>query len=186
MIMPALIVVTGRPGAGKTTLAHTLARTIRCPAVCRDEFKEGLLNTYHLSPELSEHANGRVYDAFFHVIELMLRNDVTLVAEAAFQHKRWLPKLEPLQQIAHVRMIICTLEPMLARERVIQRALSEPERANFHGDLLVQVDREKTEDLIVNYDPPRLAVPTLTIDTSQGYQPQIDEIVRFALQPQAR
>ena len=38
---PFLIVVTGRPAAGKTTLAHTLAQAIRCPLISRDEIKEG-------------------------------------------------------------------------------------------------------------------------------------------------
>jgi len=40
-----LIVVTGRPGSGKTTLAHTLAKAIHCPLISRDEIKEGLVNT---------------------------------------------------------------------------------------------------------------------------------------------
>ena len=41
----SLTVVAGRPGSGKTTLAHALARAIRCPAVCRDEVKEGLVHS---------------------------------------------------------------------------------------------------------------------------------------------
>lgn len=45
MRQPALIVVAGPPGAGKTTLAHALARAVRCPTVCRDEIKEGLVCT---------------------------------------------------------------------------------------------------------------------------------------------
>lgn len=184
MNMPILVVVTGRPGAGKTTLAHTLARKIRCPALCRDEFKEGLVNSSHSRAAVDQDANRRVYDIFFQVIELMLRNDVMLVAEAAFQHKLWQPKLTALQQIAQIRIVLCTLNPTLAHERVIQRALVEPERANFHEDLQVQADREKIEELIVNYDPPHLSVPTLTVDTSRGYLPKIDEIVQFALQPQ--
>jgi cytidylate kinase len=39
---PALIVVSGPPGAGKTTLAHQLAQAVGCPAVCRDEIKGGI------------------------------------------------------------------------------------------------------------------------------------------------
>jgi cytidylate kinase len=39
---PAPIVVSGPPGSGKTTLAHEIARPAGCPAVCRDEIKEGM------------------------------------------------------------------------------------------------------------------------------------------------
>ncbi|MBI5301695.1 MAG: AAA family ATPase [Chloroflexi bacterium] len=41
MSRPFIIVVTGRPGSGKTTLAHELSKRIHCPVFCRDEFKEG-------------------------------------------------------------------------------------------------------------------------------------------------
>jgi DNA polymerase III delta prime subunit len=37
---PALVVVSGPPGSGKTTLAHKIARAAGCPAACRDEIKE--------------------------------------------------------------------------------------------------------------------------------------------------
>ena len=36
------VVVSGPPGAGKTTLAHVIAKEISCPAICRDEVKEGM------------------------------------------------------------------------------------------------------------------------------------------------
>jgi adenylate kinase family enzyme len=38
---PTLIIVSGPPGSGKTTLAHEIARAVGCPAICRDEIKEG-------------------------------------------------------------------------------------------------------------------------------------------------
>ena len=44
MATPTLVVVSDPPGAGKTLLAHELARAIPCPAVCRDEIKEGMVH----------------------------------------------------------------------------------------------------------------------------------------------
>ena len=43
--LPILVVVSGPAGTGKTTLAHRLAAAIGCPAICRDEIKEGMVLT---------------------------------------------------------------------------------------------------------------------------------------------
>jgi predicted kinase len=42
--LPTLVVVSGPPASGKTTLAHALAQAIPCPAVCRDEIKERMVH----------------------------------------------------------------------------------------------------------------------------------------------
>ena len=43
MGIPTLVVVTGPAGSGKTTLAHALSAAVGCPALCRDEIKEGMV-----------------------------------------------------------------------------------------------------------------------------------------------
>lgn len=173
--VPTLIVVTGRPASGKTTLAHTLARAIRCPALCRDELKEGLIHTYHGRATPDDHArlNRHVYDVFFRAIEMLLRDGITLVAEAAFQHRLWAPKLEALQEIAQLRLIVCSLEEGLAEARYIQRDLVDPERERYHS-----LPRNMTYKDTV-YEPPRLAIPTLSVDTADGYNPALEQIVAF-------
>ncbi len=181
MNVPRLIVVTGRPGAGKTTLAHTLARRIRCPALIRDELKEGFVITGHALPPHTN-VNGLVSDAFFQAMELVLRHGITVVAEAAFQHHVWQPNVERLHAIAHIRTVLCVVDPALARTRLIHRSERDPERARFHGDQAVLAAREDRAVPLPTYQPPQLAVPTLTVDTTDGYRPPLATIVAFAMQ----
>ena len=112
---PSLIVVTGRPGSGKTTLAHSLAREVRCPVICRDEVKEGLVNALGDIQDTPQDVQRQAYEVFFDVIELLLKHRVTLIAEAAFQHDRWAQKLGPVKQFAHIRMVLCTIDPCSRR-----------------------------------------------------------------------
>jgi predicted kinase len=163
-----LIVVAGRPGSGKTTLAHALARAIRCPAICRDEIKEGFVNT--IGETGGDEVGRKVYEAFFDTVKLLIERNVTLVAEAAFQHKLWAPKLEPLRAIARMRIVVCDIDPQLAETRHTARGQADPLREWFHPKRFAP-DGE--------FDPPRLEVPTLTVDTTDGYRPDLDRIVSF-------
>jgi predicted kinase len=173
MRKPALIVVTGRPGAGKTTLAHALARAVPCPAVCRDEIKEGLVWTAGDAGEPGGDLQRHATDAFFDVLALLLGRGVTVVAEAAFQDRVWAPRLEPLRALARVRVVLCEVAPELARARQVARGLGDPGRARFHPE-------GAGDRAAGSYEPPRLDVPTLRVDTSDGYQPTFDTIVEFA------
>ena len=177
---PSLIVVAGRPGSGKTSLAHSLARAVRCPAICRDEIKEGFVNTTGQVGEPGDAIAWHVYEAFFDTVKLLLGHRITVVAEAAFQHKAWAPKLEPLREIARIRIVLCAVDPELARWRHIQRGLADPARERFHHDRPVQAAREGRALPLDDYDPPHLDVPTLTVDTTDGYRPALEAIVSFA------
>ena len=166
---PRLIVVTGRPGAGKSTLAHPLARALGLPALCRDEFKQGLGIT-RVEPVLDEASARHANAAFFDAIRLLVGRGISHVAEAAFGDRVWRPELEPIVAAADVRIVLCHVDADLAQARHMARAEADPGRARFHDvGLLPEA-----------YAPPCLDVPTLGVDTTDGYRPDFDAIVAFA------
>lgn len=177
--IPRLTIVAGRPGAGKTTLARKLANDIRCPLISRDRIKEGIVNTTGDKGEPGGTLAWDVYETFFATIELLLRNHVTLVAEAAFQHKLWAPKLEPLREHARIRIVLCQLDAQLAYARAEQRRQSDKIQDRFHNPLL---DPSKQT---TNYAPPHLDLPILIVDTSNHYEPSYADILNFAMDASA-
>ncbi|HJV15533.1 MAG TPA: AAA family ATPase [Propionibacteriaceae bacterium] len=165
--------MTGPAGSGKTTLAHRLAAMIGCPALCRDEIKEGMVAaTPDFVPGPSDPLTVRSYGLFFATIRLFLEHGVTHVAEAAFQHANWVRGLEPLRPLAQLRIVRCHVEPAIARARAEQRRGEQHSRA-AHDDIEhFSVDRQ--------FEPIHIDVPTLDIDTTDGYRPDLDAIAAFA------
>jgi predicted kinase len=183
VISPILIVVSGPSGSGKTTLAHAIARALPCPAVCRDEIKEGLVHGVGSDKSLHNDAVAqRTFKTFFDVLRLFVSAGVTVVAEAAFQDKIWRPGLEPLSDIAELRLIHCIVAPALARERIIRRLAEQPASRAAHPDreLLERLDSGKLS--FESFEPISISAPSLRVDTTSGYVPDLEHIIGFVNQ----
>ncbi|TKK67749.1 hypothetical protein FC093_13445 [Ilyomonas limi] len=180
MKKPLLIVITGRPASGKTTLAHLLAREIKYPLLSRDEFKEGYINTAECCHnQLDKTVTRDIYETFFKAVDLLISANISLIIEAAFQHKLWEPKLSNYLGKAQVRIVVCELPPLLAKTRFINRALNDQDRERFHGDLSLNSANELVGVPIASYEAPILPVPILQVDTTDGYNPNLSKIVKF-------
>ena len=181
---PTLVVVSGPPGSGKTTLASKIANAVGCPAICRDEIKEGMVHaTPGFSPgaAVTDELSRRTLPAFFGVLELLLRSGVTTVAEAAFQDRLWRPGLEPLCGLARIRIVHCMVQADAAFQRSLQRGAENPlRRAHTDprpGDADDFIRRHHTFDRIT------LDAPGIEVDTTDGYRPALGQVVAFINDP---
>lgn len=175
LLCPTLVVVTGLPGSGKTTLAHGLARTIGCPAICRDEIKEGMVHAHGpgFTAAVGDPLTLRTYPLFFDVVRLLLDGGVTVVAEAAWHHQHWERGLSPLAMSADLRVIRCHTSPEERLRRREQRLEKVATRA-AHNDR----GSHSTEKPVA-WEAIHIDAPTLDVDTSDGYVPELDRIVAF-------
>ncbi len=181
--LPTLVVVSGPAGAGKTTLAHLLARAVGCPAICRDEIKEGMAHSSPgFAPAPGDELTIRTLPVFFDVVELLLRAGVTTIADAAFQDHVWRPRLEPFRGLAHLRIVHCVAPHEVAFRRILQRsqdtlvrrAHADPGPGHDLADFAQQRDA---------FDRVSAEAPWMEVDTTDGYQPGLNEIVRFVNSP---
>jgi predicted kinase len=165
-------------GVGKTTVAHKLAEAVGCPAICRDEIKEGMVHTapgFVAGP--GDELTMRTLPVFFDVLTLLLGAGVTTVAEAAFQDRVWRPRLEPLRSLARLRIVHCVVDADVAFQRSLRRRAQSPLR-RVHAD---PGPGEAAERALRHNAFDRVAIdaPWIEVDTTDGYQPGLAEIARF-------
>jgi predicted kinase len=179
--IPTLTVISGPPGAGKTTLAHALAERLGCPAICRDEIKEGMVLAAgpDFGPEDHDPLNWRTLEAFFAVLETLIRAEVSMVAEAAYQDRLWRPGLGPLLPWAKLLIIRCHVSVELARTRQQDRLANDPRRT-AHADAahLAILGNAPPGD---GFDWPSLDVPALDLSTASDLATAVDTAAEFAL-----
>lgn len=158
---PTLLVVSGLPAAGKTTLAAPLARALGWPLVTKDEYK-GLL--YAHLPELAQAQSGPLSFALtYHVAGVILAAGGSAVLETHFYRGLSEPKILALAGAsgAQLRQLFCEapLDTLRARHAARVAAGDRPgiDLPFDHADLPPHA----------GWAPLDLGAPTLRLDTTQ-------------------
>jgi predicted kinase len=117
--LPRLVIVTGPPGAGKTTIAGELRARLGLPLIAKDTLKEHVGGVLGIDDRTRSHALGAtVFELMAVVVKELLAQGVSVIAEGNFTERS--PLLHGLPR-AEIVQVYVTAEPETLRERMLTR-----------------------------------------------------------------
>jgi predicted kinase len=169
----SLVIVGGAPATGKTTLAHELGRSLELPVITKDDIKEALAAPFETGDrDWSRQLGVAAYGMLFTVAERLLAGGQGLILESNFRCDISDRPLRALAALAPTVVIVCRTPD--ARQRFAERAARG--RHRVHVDAAV-LDGWTGDDSEFQID---IGAPRLVVDTTDGYVPELGQIVAFA------
>ena len=166
---PLLIVVTGPPASGKTTLSRRLAADLRLPLVQRDSFKEILFDTLGWHDRAwSQRLGGASYELLYYALDLLLQTGQPCIVESNFTRAAASHKLTMLLERHNYTaiQILCFAAPNVLIERFTARHAAG-ERHPGHVD--ASALPEFTSQIQQRWQPLDVAGPLIELDTSTTF-----------------
>jgi predicted kinase len=169
MSVPILIIVTGAPCTGKTTIAQQLAGKFHLPFVHKDGIKERLFDRlgWKDDPHWSKLLSLASYDLLYYFIEAQLKAGRSLIAEANFKADIDTQQILDLQAKFTFTpfQIFCYTDPEILIRRFVERGDSA-ERHPGHIDQTMAADIRAS--LLKNeYRPLEVGGQIFEIDTTE-------------------
>ena len=146
---PLLIVVTGAPASGKSTIARELAKRLGVPLLAKDAFKETLYETIGSGEEVEDTSEHAGLALLYRLAAMQLEAGVSVLTESNFDTRTDLGPLRRLQREHRARLV--QVHCHRAKEKLLDRfveRLEEGKRHPGHGDEpedVLEVE-EKLED----------------------------------------
>jgi predicted kinase len=179
MKRPSLILVSGAPATGKTTIANLLFMRLRIPIISKDVIKESLFETMgHSDREWSKKLGFSSIVLMFELVEGQLAAGNSVIAETNFYPDMDGPRVEALRANADFTTIEvhCTADP----DVVITRYRDRQDAGEQHpGHRLDDAELRKLRQALLDniYHPMGLDGELLTIDTTDLSQVDLDAVV---------
>lgn len=146
------------------------------PLVAKDDIKESLADVVGAGDcAWSRQLGAATYAVMRALATRSLATGGSLVLEANFHRERSVPWLADLLAKSDGRFVLCRTSPEALRARFAAR-MSAGRRHPVHLDAEI-LEEEWPDPADFELD---LGVPTLAVDTTSGYAPNLESILRFA------
>jgi predicted kinase len=152
-----IVLVSGPPAAGKTTLATTLAHVLRMPLISKDDIKESLTDSLD-GPAEDLDWSRRIGAAAMHVLWRLAERCPSAVLEANFRPRNAYEHARLHELDATVIEVHCVCPPDVLSRRFAERA-----RTAHPAHPL----KELSADLIAEYDRPMTVRDVIEVDTTR-------------------
>ena len=174
-----LVLITGAPGSGKTTLAGHLAPALGFPLLAKDDLKETLMDALGAPTRAeSQCLGGAAYALLFHLLDELVGRVPGIIVESNFARGRAEADLAPfVTRGGGGAMVHCEA----ARDAIVARIEARAESAQRHPG---HFDHEALPSVLARLDdgafgPLELPLPLLRVETTTEYRPQFSEVMRF-------
>ena len=183
---PLLVIVSGAPASGKTTLATRFAADLGLLLIGKDALKEAISEAIGVPGDVaaSSRLGSAAYSALFTLARETLAAGEGVVIESNFRRRTSEAEFRPLLRLGDARLIHCRARADVMAFRYRDRG-SQGRRHAAHRD------DERSSDVTADlesgaYEPPDLSVPTMVVSTDDGLVPAYGEIVAFAARATTR
>ncbi len=159
----SLIVVSGAPGAGKSTIAAVIAASLGWPLLALDTIKETLADVLGLG---DEDWSGRLGDAAAEIVFRQSAQFGAAVAEGWWRGER---RERALREFAGAVEVFCRCDPQTAAQRM--RGRHGAGRHPIHRDVINPSIVAGAAALAASVTPLRLGAALVDVDTGQPGAP---------------
>jgi len=173
---PLLIIVSGPPASGKSTLGKQIAAGLGVPYISKDDLKEEL---YDSLGKIERALSGKLGEAsmrlMYVVAKQILESGNDVVIEANFYRGVSEKDISRIVAISDAMMMHCTAPDDVLKQRYAERS-DAGERHPVHDDAN-KVDDLETALEEGNYEPLDLGIPLIQVDTTNDFSPSVAEIL---------
>jgi predicted kinase len=165
---PAVIVVSGLPGTGKSYFCRRLAE--RLPFLILES--DALRKQLSPKPTYSAEESASLFRTIYQLIENLLKQGIPLILDATNLEERHRERIYNIAETADAKLILVSVKapPELVKKRLKKRAENKNVHNNSDADWVIYQKMKPVEE--------KISRNHFSVDTSRDITPVIDKVVR--------